>query len=112
MAVIFYFSSQSNLPSSPDPFIEVAVKKSAHAAEYAILSLLLWRALVKLWPLETRRAAIFAWLIAALFAVSDEFHQSFTPSRTPNPTDVLIDVAAAAVAMIAILRLASRTRAP
>lgn len=108
MAVIFYFSSQSSLPSSPNPLIEVVTKKAAHATEYAILCLLLLRAFVKRWPLDVRRAAIVALLIVVIFAASDEFHQSFTPHRTPSPIDVLIDSSGAALATFVALRVRSR----
>ena len=34
--------------------------------------------------------------MALLYAVSDEFHQGFTPGRTPAVSDVLLDGAGAA----------------
>jgi VanZ family protein len=37
-------------------------------------------------------AALFA---CAVFAASDEFHQSFLKSRTPSVRDVMLDVAGA-----------------
>jgi len=68
----------------------------AHVSEYAVLSLLIFRALA-----ETTRQARFAGrasialLISGAFAASDEFHQSFVPSRTSSVRDVMIDVTGA-----------------
>ena len=73
----------------------VAVRKAAHLTEYAVLALLLWRALAsrlneKLcawrWADATRTI-----LFIILYAASDEFHQSFVPSRDASVRDVLID---------------------
>jgi VanZ family protein len=43
-------------------------------------------------------------LIAILYAATDEFHQSFTPGRTPRVTDVMIDAAGAAMGMVVAIR--------
>jgi len=56
--------------------------KGWHAAEFAILYLLLRRATPKVW---------IALVIAGLFAVSDEFHQLFVPARGCRASDVAID---------------------
>jgi VanZ family protein len=70
--------------------VHLIVRKLAHVTEYAILTGLLFRALRGLiggfWP----RAAI-AFLPAMIFAVTDEYHQAFVPSRTSSLGDVLID---------------------
>ncbi len=36
-----------------------------------------------------RKKGWLVWLMALLYAASDEFHQSFTPGRHPSPVDVL-----------------------
>jgi len=89
MALIFWFSSQSNLPQQP----------SAHVGEYAILGLLLLRAFARGAPIAAPRPAMLAWIVAVLYAASDEFHQAFTPGRTPTPVDVLIDAAGVTIAL-------------
>lgn len=57
--------------------------KGWHATEFAILFLLLGRAL------PNRLVPVIAF--SALFAVSDEFHQLFVPSRGCRASDVCID---------------------
>jgi VanZ family protein len=85
MAVIFWFSSQ---PSSELPnfgLMDRIIKKSGHVFEYAVLSFWVWYAL----DFRENRRWI-AWLIAVLYAATDEFHQSFVPGRFPSVWDVLI----------------------
>ena len=74
--------------------IDHPVRKTAHATEYAVLAGLL------LGAVSTRmirgKNIIFSVCIAALYAVTDEFHQLFVPGRSGSITDVLIDTCGAA----------------
>jgi len=83
-------------------FILIVMRKCAHVGEYAVLALLLWRALRSVPTLQTKRPILFiAVLIAcAVFAASDEFHQSFVKSRTPSIRDVLLDVSGALMGLL------------
>jgi VanZ family protein len=82
--------------------ILVVVRKCAHATEYAVLALLLWRALRSLPSLRAKTLMVFgaALLGCALFAASDEFHQTFVKSRTPSVRDVLLDVGGAFLGLL------------
>jgi len=51
---------------------------------------------------------LLAWLAAAIFAVTDEFHQSFVPSRTESPVDVMIDICGAVVGLVICMGFAAR----
>ena len=75
--------------------ILVVARKCAHVIEYTVLALLLWRALRSVPALRTKTLMVFGavLLVCALFAASDEFHQTFVQSRTPSVRDVLLDVA-------------------
>jgi VanZ family protein len=71
------------------------VRKCAHLSEYAVLALLILRAIKRsahttpeAWSWQRAGVAL---LIAAAYAATDEWHQSFVPSRTADLTDVLID---------------------
>ena len=61
------------------------IRKCAHLTEYAMLALLLWRAVRKPVKNDPRpwiwREARLALLLVVLYAASDEFHQLFVPSR-------------------------------
>src|SRR4051794_2746893 len=78
MGVIFVLSAQPNLDSGLG-WIDHVGRKVIHASEYALLCVLWWRALRTL--VRPAPAAACAWLIAALYAVSDEFHQHFVSGR-------------------------------
>ena len=45
---------------------------------------------------------IWAWLLTVIYAISDEWHQSFVAGRHPQATDVLIDACGAATALLAV----------
>ena len=86
--------------------VQGVVRKTAHVVEYAILSMLLWRALRKpqkgQWGLWNRGAALGAIALAVLYAITDELHQSFVPSRQGQITDVLIDSFGAALGLLTV----------
>src|SRR4029453_18853657 len=81
--------------------IHFALRKLAHLTEYAVLAALLWRALRRGTKLRARMSTLFVgvWVTCAIFAVSDEFHQSFVASRSMSPLDVMIDISGAAVGL-------------
>ena len=75
---------------------DLVLRKLAHTAEYAVLGLLLFRALENAWA---------AFLLGAAYAVTDELHQAFVPGRQGAPLDVAIDAAGVAVGVLLALRL-------
>ena len=83
--------------------VVVFFRKCAHLTEYAILALLFWRALRKPQKSDTRpwsgKLALSCIGLVALYAASDEFHQSFVPSREASLRDVLIDTTGATLGM-------------
>jgi hypothetical protein len=90
--------------------ILVGVRKCAHMIEYAILALLLGRALRSLPVFQTRTWILFGTVLlgCAVFAGSDEFHQTFIKSRTPSVRDVFLDVGGALVGLLIGARFAYR----
>ena len=88
MALIFFLSHQPDLSSGLGIW-DLVGRKIAHAAEYALLCLLWWRAFERL---TTRgRAVAAAAAVSVAYAVSDEVHQSFVDGRHSSPVDVAID---------------------
>jgi VanZ family protein len=89
--------------------IHHALRKCAHLTEYAILGLLLWRAVRKPIRRDPRpwrwHEAAIAVGIVFLYASTDEIHQIFVPNRTPMFTDVLIDTAGAIAGMVVLWAL-------
>jgi len=89
MAFIFFLSSLSGSSLSNFGSFDVFVKKGGHITEYAILSILLFRAFQSLFA--ARKALILSAFVAVLYAVSDEYHQTFIPLREGTIRDVFID---------------------
>ena len=74
--------------------LQFAVRKAAHVSEYAILAILVFRAVVAgARPARWQMGIVLA--AAASCAALDEFHQSFVASRTGSPRDVAIDICGA-----------------
>jgi VanZ family protein len=74
------------------------------------LALLLWRALRSGSAIRGKMSTLFGavLLACAVFAASDEFHQSFIKSRTPAVRDVLLDIAGALLGLLIGVSLAHR----
>ncbi len=83
-----------SLPPETQNVVEYTLRKTGHVSEYAVLAALLFRAFRATRPLDGR-IRLWAWLAAVAYAASDEWHQSFTPSRTATPKDVAWDAAGA-----------------
>lgn len=76
------------------------IRKCAHFIEYCILSFLFFRAL--LGEKRLLSAHLLSVLFSFLYAVSDEYHQSFVLVRTASPIDVAIDTLGAAFMQAAL----------
>jgi VanZ family protein len=124
MAVIFTASADSHSYEHSSRFVEPllrwlfpkmpenqiheihhVIRKCAHLTEYAVLAVLLWRGL----HLSKNHLSAWSWpkvggtlLIIFLYAASDEFHQSFVPTRTPLVSDVFIDTAGGTIGLLAL----------
>ena len=82
MAIIFAASSIRGDEMPRFDEFDFTVKKLGHSVGYALLAASYLRGLGK--------RPWLAWLLAVLFAITDEFHQSFTPGRNPSVWDVLV----------------------
>jgi VanZ family protein len=100
-AVIFALSSVSDLGTGLGGLgtWDLVLRKIAHAAEFALLGLLLARAV------HDDRTA-FA--LGAAYAVSDEVHQHFVPGRVGAWYDVVVDAVGVALGVLAWRRWDSR----
>ena len=83
------------------------VNVAAHFTEYLVFGGLLVLAARRTWPaLGWGKLALVAIALASLYAVTDEFHQSFVPGRVCDPADWLTDTLGAALgASAAVLAL-------
>lgn len=76
------------------------IRKMAHMCEYAVLAILAFLWLQGRFSLSKRKSAPLAFLLCAVYAASDEFHQTFIPGRSGKPSDVVIDALGAALAIL------------
>ncbi len=73
----------------------------AHLTEYSILALLVYRSCHGRRRFGWRpNLAFWCIMIASLYSVTDEYHQSFTSNRGPAAFDCVIDTTGAAVGML------------
>ncbi len=97
--VIFAFSSIPHLGTGLGTW-DLVLRKCAHATEYAILAVLLLRALEREVP---------AFVLAVAYAASDELHQHFVRGRHAAPLDVAIDAAGALLGLFLYTRARARS---
>lgn len=102
-------------PDVSDETIRAAqfcIRKTGHVTVYAVLACLVWRARRKPLRGDTRpwhwREAAEAAGFAALYAATDEWHQSFVPSREGSVADVLLDACGAWLGLVVLWRVGLR----
>ncbi len=90
------------MPQTQVDLLHHLIRKCGHLTEYAILALLLWRAIKQSTHLPPWMRVRKTLLILCLYAATDEFHQSFVPTRTSLVSDVFIDTAGGALGLLAL----------
>lgn len=99
--LIVYFSSISSPHGYFPAFFLKLGDKFVHALEYGILGVLCYRTFRQAAGRQAARYAIpFAIIAAAVFGVTDEYHQSFVPSRMADGWDLIADCLGAATAVM------------
>ena len=89
--LIFFISHQPQLPDTPGG------DKLAHVLAYLVMGGLFFRAGAGATRWTPRVVFGIATILAALYGVSDEWHQSFVPGRDPSVADVLADTVGGAL---------------
>lgn len=83
--------------------VQFLVRKAAHVSEYAVLAALLYRALANTILMgRALLSAAIVLLVCGFYAITDEFHQSFVPSRTASARDVVIDSVGALAGLLIV----------
>jgi VanZ family protein len=96
MGVIFFFSTQQTANIIPETVPHFIFFKSLHLLEYAFLAILLFYAFSR------KKHTI---IIAYLYALSDEIHQTFIPGRSGRLRDTLIDLIGIFLGLIILKQL-------
>jgi len=81
--------------------VQFVVRKAAHLTEYAVLAILIWRALRRggRGQMKMSILSLAVCFGCALLAASDEFHQSFVTTRTSSVYDVMLDICGALIGL-------------
>jgi len=99
MGLIFFLSAQPDLPHASADWLDTVLKKIGHALVFGVLAWLYLRALrPRFHSRKLVRWGSFG--LAAVYALSDEYHQTFVPGRNGRLSDVLFDSAGACAAML------------
>lgn len=96
VAGIWYFSDQPSLKSDFSQVMDIFLRKGAHMLEYLILFVcIFWAYLPQKVATLTRdnlhHLMLQTWTTALIFALLDEWHQSWIPGRTATPHDIGYD---------------------
>ena len=99
MGIIYFLSSvPGDRLALPDI---VNIDKVAHMTIYGVLAFTAFYAFgSRLRQLHPRLIPLLVILICTLYGVSDEFHQSFVPNRSPDVFDVMADSTGAVLVCI------------
>lgn len=93
MVFIFVFSSRTRISMTHEYVTDFIIFKSLHMIEYATLYFLTFRAFNSLSSSHIKPFSrmLYPLIISFLYAISDEFHQTFISTREGTPRDVIID---------------------
>ncbi|MEK6574993.1 MAG: VanZ family protein, partial [Chloroflexota bacterium] len=80
MIIIFIVSSQPKADIPDLGIWDLPVKKSAHLIGYALLGVVMLRGVRGDAPC-TRSHRVWAFALTVLYAMTDEYHQTFVPGR-------------------------------
>ncbi|MFC7395446.1 VanZ family protein [Scopulibacillus cellulosilyticus] len=83
----FRYDGELVTTGQPYDFIEFCIRKLGHISEYAALTFLLVCVFL-ITRISRKIAYMTGFLLSLLYALSDEWHQSFIPGRTGHLIDV------------------------
>jgi VanZ family protein len=96
-SIIFFLSNHRLTPTSQIYWQDFIFKKSAHMFFYGVFAILSFRAVIGE-GVKKMKSFYVAVLMAFLYGITDEFHQSFIFGREPTVRDVIIDTIGASIA--------------
>lgn len=100
MAIIFYFSSRPRFDITEKFIFDFVIFKMVHMIEYGWLFFLLFRGLYKTTTIPLTKQFISAFILAIIYAATDEYHQTLVATREGTIRDVVIDTAGITLALI------------
>jgi VanZ family protein len=112
MSLIFYLSSLPGSKLGPNTEIINLIKKMGHFAIFGILAGLYLFMFRGEKSLSDTRGLFFllSFILVVLYAITDEYHQSFTPGRHSSGKDVVIDACGALTVLVILNVLKTREK--
>ncbi|QGQ97411.1 VanZ family protein [Paenibacillus psychroresistens] len=102
----FNYSGQLITWKEPYAMLEFFLRKSAHVLEYALLTGL-WFSNLQ-WTRFKYYSILLSPILAVLYAITDEWHQSFIAGRTGHAIDVAVDSIGCLIVIMLIWLFRSR----
>ena len=101
-AIVIFLLSSRKLPDVTGVYWqEYVFKKTSHVLFYGFHAILLYRAL-RGSKVSVKKATVWAAVVAIVYGITDEFHQSFVPGREPRLRDIGFDSFGILLALYAI----------
>lgn len=82
--------------------IQPIVRKMAHFSIYTLVGMLMM-VFMNTFSMKLKWKIYISAIVGAIYASSDEIHQSFIPDRTPAITDVIIDTAGVMIGIFIVI---------
>ncbi|MFZ2025252.1 MAG: VanZ family protein [Microgenomates group bacterium] len=102
MGVIFAFSARQKIAVTDSYVLSFMFFKTLHLIEYAFLYVVTYRAVKNTLGMQKSWIWLLPFCITVLFAITDELHQSYVPTREGKPRDAIIDMFGAMFAWISL----------
>ncbi|UFT98566.1 VanZ family protein [Radiobacillus kanasensis] len=106
ISFVYHHSEVSTAALGIHGFIEFFIRKGAHVTIFCLLMLAFYIALSKTY----RTSYWLPLFLTVIYAISDEFHQSLTPNRTPYVGDVILDTIGTSIGVLLISMVRKRKR--
>ncbi len=85
-------------------YVEFFIRKGAHVGVFMVLFILFYLACSNTFlRFRTRNLILVAFFATVVYAALDEWHQGFTPNRTPYIGDVILDSFGALIGVFLVL---------
>lgn len=106
--LIFWLSSFHKIQASPVGWQDFIIRKTAHFTEYAILFWLLFRAFRQTTKFTFRQNLLFSFILAVVYSLTDEYHQTLVSGRTGRVFDIIVDSLGALFGLIVSRKLTAK----
>lgn len=107
MVIIYYLSSFHKLQASVVGWQDFIVRKLAHFLEYTLLFIFYNFSLKRTTKILYRKRLIYCLILTVIYAITDEYHQTWVSGRTGKPFDIGVDSLGAFFGYLIVWKLAS-----